>query len=791
VKSWIIALTLMGCVAPNLSAATHNIENEKLSVSYDDAANTFSMTEKSTGRIFLANGKLDGNRVSVSVRSVRDAVFGRGRMIVVVQSDGSIVSLELYDGLPFLLVRPEKHNRDTVMADLGKVVPVTFLLDLGQTVSDLRTMGTAGLIAPDQQPGSYLFLTLADPATRRGVVAGWLTEDRGSGVIFSGVKDGKVEFKAQIDYGHLHIPSGKSEKLETLAIGVFDDARLGEELYADAIKEQYHIVLRPQVAGFCTWYSEVGGQTDKTGGAGSSNEKDLTTLTTFAAKELKPYGLSFIQIDDGWQDGGVFNGPRRGFMRAAPNGPYPNGMAPVAQMIRSNGFTVGLWFVPFARNHQDPEYKDRQNWFMKRLDGKPYETVWGGTSLDLTYPEVQKHLVELARTIHAWGYDYFKMDGLWTGSVTEQIYVNDGYKDDNMGNHQPFHDPMATGIQALREGLKLLREGAGPDVRFSGCCTSQNMRSLGGSIGLVDSMRIGPDNGFGWQDSSNEVMHFDGGSIITGPIRGNRLYFLNGRVWWNDPDPCYVRAAVKLNHARLLASWMAISGMFVLNSDWLPGLPAERLDILKRCLPPYHATARPVDYFDSAMPRIWLATETSQSVRRDVLGLYNWGREASTLGCDSAKAGLDHEKTYYAFDFWSKSPQPSFKGAFKFQVPAESCRVIAVRAAEGHPVLVSTSRHVTQGMLDVAGEKWDTSTCTLSGLSQVVGDDPYELRVAGINDGGKNWKLLSVSIPDKEMAGGVTASPEAVDCCEDGWLRVLITSKISRGVEWSLKFAAE
>jgi hypothetical protein len=564
---------------------------------------------------------------------------------------------------------------------------------------------------------------------------------------------------------------------------------LGEESYADAIKAQYHIKLRPPVAGYCTWYSEVGGLSDKFGGAGSSNEKDLATLTSFAARELGPYGLSFIQIDDGWQDGGVFNGPRRGFTRAAANGPYPNGMAPVAQMIKSNGLTAGLWFLPFARNHQDPEYKDRQDWFVKRLDSKPYETVWGGTSLDLTCPEVQTHLIELARTIHGWGYNYFKVDGLWTGSVTEQIYVNDGYKDDNIGNHLPFHDPMATGIQALRKGLKLLREGAGPDVRLSGCCASQNMRSLGGSIGLLDSMRIGPDNGFGWQDCTNEVMHFEGGSIITGPIRGNRLYFLNGRVWWNDPDPCYVRSAVKLNHARLLASWMAVSGMFVLNSDWLPGLPPERLDILKRCLPPYHATARPVDYFDLGMPRIWLATDTSQSVRRDVLGMYNWGSEAMDIGYDAAKAGLDREKTYFAFDFWSNSPLPTFKGAFKFEVAAESCRVIAVRAAEGHPVLVSTSRHVTQGMVDIAGEKWDSSTCTLSGISQVVGNDPYELRVAGINNGGLKWKFVSVSMPDEQLAGGVTAVPEASKGCEDGWLRVLIASKDSRAVEWSLKFA--
>jgi hypothetical protein len=790
-KKWFISQCLVCCTMCSLSGAIVSIENTKLSVTYDDVPKTFSVTEKSDGRTFLVNGKLEGASAVAATNSMSDGIFGAGKKIMLTQTNGSTISLELYDQLPFLIIREQLHNDGIQMADIKQLVPVTFDLDLGKPADELRAMGTAGLTTPDGHSGSYLFLTLADPATRRGVVTGWLTEDRGSGVLFSGIKDGEVNVRAQIDYGHLFIPANQSVQLEALAIGIFDDARLGEERYADALKKQYNIKLRPQMAGYCTWYSEVGGMTDKAGGAGSCNEANLATLTTFAAKNLKPYGLSFIQIDDGWQSGGRFNGPRRGFMRAAPNGPYPHGMAPVAEMINTNGLNAGLWLLPFARNFQDPEYNDRQDWFMKRLDGKPYETTWGGASLDLTRPEVQAHLIELASTIRAWGYNYFKFDGLWTGSVTEQMYVNDGYKDDNIGNHQPFHDSMATGIQALREGLALLRKGAGPDAFFSGCCVSQNMRSLGGVIGLVDSMRIGPDNGFGWQDYRNEVMNPDGGSIVTGPIRGSRLYFLNGRVWWNDPDPCYVRSTVKLNHAQLLASWMALSGTFNLNSDWLPGLPPERLNILKRCLPPYHATSRPIDYFDSAMPEAWLTSDESRSVRRDVLGLYNWERGAKTISYTVTKAGLDCSKSYYAFDFWSNSILPSFKGEFSFTVPAESCRVIAVRAAEGHPVLVSTSRHVTQGMMDVSDENWDAASCTLAGISKVVGNDPYELRVAGINDGGKQWKPVSVSVLGEDMAKGVSAVLEAAGSRENNWLRVMINSTNTCAIKWVLTFSDE
>ena len=44
----------------------------------------------------------------------------------------------------------------------------------------------------------------------------------------------------------------------------------------------------------------------------------------------------------------------------------------------------------------------------------------------------------------------------------------------------------------------LVRDAAGPNVFFLGCNTPQNMRVYGGSFGLLDAMRIGPDNGTGW-----------------------------------------------------------------------------------------------------------------------------------------------------------------------------------------------------------------------------------------------------------------------------------------------------
>lgn len=175
-------------------------------------------------------------------------------------------------------------------------------------------------------------------------------------------------------------------------------------------------------------------------------------------------------------------------------------------------------------------------------------------------------------------------------------------------------------------------------------------------------------------------------------------------------------------------------------------------------------------------------TDTSQALRRDVIGVFNQETKLLTVDYTCAKLGLDSKQTYLAFDFWDNAPRPSFKGAFHCQVPPTSCRVIAVRADEGHPVLLSTSRHVTQGIVDVTEETWRRGK--LSATSRVVGNDPYELRVAGLTGGRKAWQLVSADVSASDKAAGVTLSFRE----SSGVLRVTIQSPGSRDVKWTLGF---
>ncbi len=700
------------------------LSNAALRLTWNPDGSLLQAREGKDKRLFLSCSLGPG---PARIVETRHPVFGWGRAMEIRRGPGRTDRIALYGDLPFLFFRPLLKNPGRGAKNLEKVVLLEEASVLpGLPAERLRALGTAGLTKVDGHPGSYTFLALAEPGSRSGVVGAWLTSDRGDGVVFSGVKAGTAWITPRIDYGRWILAPGAEEGGETFLLGWFADARLGLEAFADLVAENYGIHLPPQPDGYCTWYSKPHGR--------ACDEEHLPILAEFCARRLKPFGFRFIQIDDWWQDGKRRNGPAKVFCRHNPKGPYPHGMKPAAGMLSSKGLTPGLWWMPFAADRRDPFFADKGDWLVRRPDGRPYVTAWGGVPLDVTFPPVRDYIASLARRIaREWGYTYFKMDGLWLGTATKQIYINDAYRPDDDLGLPKVHDPSITPIQAYRLGLETIRKAAGPEVFFLGCTVSQNMRTLGASFGLVDAMRIGPDNGPSWK------------ALVRGPWHGSNRYFLHRRVWYNDPDPVYLRPSMPLNHCRLLASWVAISGQLTVFSDWLPDLPPERLDVARRILPNHGRLARPADLFESALPRVWVLRDSRSGPIRTVVGLFNWNpKEKALFHYPLERLGLDPGKTFEAYDFWGRRLLPPQEGELDLEVPAGSCLVLALRPAASHPQVLSTSRHVTQGVVDILEEKWDPRNLTLSGVSRLVAGDPYELRIV-LPRKGRPFRLDSIT----------------------------------------------
>jgi hypothetical protein len=228
---------------------------------------------------------------------------------------------------------------------------------------------------------------------------------------------------------------------------------------------------------------------------------------------------------------------------------------------------------------------------------------------------------------------------------------------------------------------------------------------------------------------------------------------------------------------------VTLSGQLNLNSEWLPDLPGDRLDILKRTTPSHGLLPRPVDLFENDLPRLWLLTDTRRTPRRDVIGVFNWESKEQELECPLDRLGLDPKIEYEAFDYWQNAVAPAIQDRLRIAVPAETCRILAVRPRVAHPQLLSTSRHITQGMVDVLEERWDAADRTLRGRSKVVGGDPYELRILA-RTASRQWVPDAVELSSEDKLAGVSAELAPGDTL----VRTKVVSASSREVSWAVRF---
>ena len=762
---WLVSLmllctTLAGVTAGQTATAPAlTIQNRRIRISCNAEKGTFRAEQE--GTTFLESTTFNDTTAlqAITLSTIHDCL-GPAQSLAFEYASGRTYHIMLYDDLPFICFSVEFHNPTSKVLEIDECIPVRLPTQPGVPNTNLRILGCDGLTPATEKRISYTFLAVADPQENAGMVCGWLTHNRASGIVGCSPESDRLIIEPESEYGGLPLAPHTRIKGETFAVGFFDDIHQGLEDYADAIARNYRIELPPTPAGYCTWYSRPHG--------GASDQQHMAEMAEFCAEHLKPFGFEVLQIDDKWQISG------RDFTTHKPQGPYPDGMKKTAQKIASAGLTSGLWLIPFGWDHTRDIFREHQDWFVHReADGSPYEVHWAGTCMDMTHPEARAFLQGVLRRItHQWGYKYLKIDGLWTGMAVKILYPEPTYRDDNLGD-AVFHNPDKTNVEAYRDGLRLLRDAAGDDVYVLGCNIAQNMRTLGGSMGLVDGMRVGRDIGADWK------------RIIPCVEMGSRLYFLHDRVWHNDPDCLMLREPMTLEQARAWGSWIGISGQLNMVSEWLPGLPAERLDIVKRTMPNHGLCARPVDLFESEVPRVWHLKADEGRNRQDVVGLFNWDAQNPT----DVRANLERlqlpdapDGNYVGFDYWANRFIGPFQDHLAVELSPGSCKVISIRPVLDRPILLSTSRHVTHGIIDTRKIKWDPDTQTLAGRSKVVGGDPYQLRILA-PDG--KWSFQRVELSTESRQAVPTKSVDT----HGARIRLTISSSTNQKVGWRIHFA--
>jgi hypothetical protein len=242
-------------------------------------------------------------------------------------------------------------------------------------------------------------------------------------------------------------------------------------------------------------------------------------------------------------------------------------------------------------------------------------------------------------------------------------------------------------------------------------------------VGIADACRIGND-----------------GYSYAGLAQFNSF---NNIIWRNDPD--HIELSEKEAYRSCTAT--SLTGSLFMLTDKPEKYNSELVEAARRTMPVLFTMPGQiydVDPSRSSQLR-WVDAEISGSGPRSfdassvtTTGLFlqeinksfeNW----SVLGrlddrdqvISLADLGLNSQKEYLVFEFWSKQ----FKGtvANKFEPgaidPKYNCQVLCFRERKNHPQLLATNRHISCGGIDLENLQWEGNA--LSGTSKVLSVENY------------------------------------------------------------------
>ena len=473
-----------------------------------------------------------------------------------------------------------------------------------------------------------------------------------------------------------------------------------ERVYQD----QFHTLYQPvnpkttfpdPPVGWMTWYAV---QFD-------AGEKTVLENARWQAEHLQAYGANTIWVDWEWYhcDFSGRGQPGTDIFHPDPVR-YPNGLKYVADEIKKLGLVPAVWIG--ATN--DPT----ENEFIQAhpetvLVNKPQ---WCGQYfMDLTHPlTIEQFLPRVFGQIIDWGYQALKWDCLPT-----QIQLNDQY-------HDAFYDPDLSTQQAMLAAVDAARRVVGPDF-YMLYCAGLTDRDWNIAAAGFDAARIGGDI-FRWEDFIAQCV-----------ARVMRLYALHNVVFLNDPDNVILRPKFNTyDQALSRLSFVSLLGLPITLGDNLPDLPDDRVELLRRGIPTLNT--HPMDVRTTAHD--YRVVKTNLAINKpfeqwNVVDVFNLLEEEVAVTVDLYQdLHLDLEEgPYLVYDYWNREYLGEIAQSFSLSLRPCASKVFAVRKKLGHPQLVSTSRHLSQGAFDLLGVSWDEGRQVLSGVSKVVGGEHYEMVV--------------------------------------------------------------
>lgn len=447
------------------------------------------------------------------------------------------------------------------------------------------------------------------------------------------------------------------------------------------------------VVGWCSWFAFF----DKI------TEQDIKKTADVLSEKLKPFGLDYLQIDDGYQQTPI--GLPETWLQ--PNDKFPSGLSSLARYIKSKGLTPGIWTnVSFADSAD--AFKNK-NLFVQNLKNNPADGNWVGYIMDGSNPQtIQQLIAPVYKGLENYGWQYFKLDALRHLKYEGYNSYLDYFRKKNYNRNEAFRNVVIEVRKQIgRENFLLACWGIRPEL-----------------VGIADGCRIGND-----------------GYSYAGLAQFNSY---NNIIWKNDPD--HIELSEKEAYRSCTATSLTGS-LFMLTDKPEKYQNSPLIEAAKRSIPVlYTQPGQVYDVDPSKSSLIHLAdVEMSGSGPRPfdagtstTTGLFameinkpfeNWlvlGRlDERDKVIPMKDLGLDEKKEYLAFEFWSKK----FCGVVKKEFEPGTidtnyhCQVICFRENQNHPQLLVTNRHISCGGYELKDLQWNRNKLQVRG--EVVAKDEY------------------------------------------------------------------
>jgi len=125
------------------------------------------------------------------------------------------------------------------------------------------------------------------------------------------------------------------------------------------------------------------------------------------------------------------------------------------------------------------------------------------------------------------------------------------------------------------------------------------------------------------------------------------------------------------------------------------------------------------------LPSIWILNIKKPFDQWKVAGVFNWTQTSTTRTLTPALLGLSVKKSYVLYELWQDRYLGEINDSLGLSLEPTSSAILSIHEKISQPFILSTSRHIVSGAIDLADEQWDAKQHTLSVNSHNLLNESY------------------------------------------------------------------